>query len=354
VTRLVFLVHGMGQHPPGWSAGVQAALARAAARYRHFAAGPPLGERVRFVEIAYDDVFDRYVDQLAADLGALTAFLQQGGVRLATLTGWLGQATPTERAFFWTHAVDVVLYRYAPQLRDPVRVAVMTQIVDAVNAAKAGGELAEVSVVAHSLGCPVASAALHLLATRPFGGSDAYLVGRDLTVRNVFALANVSRALQDDIDPYASPVRPASAPPAPTYVTRYHTFRHALDPFARLRPFAPPNWGADYHAPDPVLRHLHGFNVHAFEHYLDHPAVHVPILNGVFGAPVVTAKERVDAIASYPPVAGPCLPQLVGLWNALEQLAEPRDVQEMLVRGVQALALGRAAREGCISPAPVV
>jgi hypothetical protein len=348
VTRLVFLVHGVGRNPPGWSAEARAVLARAAARYAGFAGGPPLEERVRFVEVTYDEVFDRYVDRVGAELGALAAFVrEQGGPRLAKLGGWLAQATPTERALFWTHAADAVLYRYAPQLRDPVRVSVMTQIVDAVTAARAGGELAEVSVLAHSLGCAVATDALHLLATRPFGGSDAFLAGRDLTVRNLFAVANVARAVQGDVDPYASPVRPASAGPAPTYVTRYHAFAHALDPFTRVRPFAPPGWGADYFPPDPPLRHLRGFDVHALEHYLDHPAVHAPVLNGVFGAPVVTAKERVDALAAYPAVAGPCPSQLVGLWNALAQLAAPRDFEEMLVRGVQALDAGRAARAAC-------
>jgi hypothetical protein len=347
--RLVFLCHGMGQYPAGWSAPVRAKLNAVARRYDVFAGAPPLDAQLRVVEVSFDAAFDQYVDRVGADLAALTGFLKASNVRLARLTGWLQSATPSETAFFWTHAVDVVLYRYVPQIRNPVRVAVMEQIVSAINDAAAGGELVEVSVLSHSLGTAVATGALHLLATTPFNGSDAFMLGRELTVRNVFAVSNVSRVLQDDIDPYTSVVRHASAAPGPTYCTRYFTFRHALDPFCRVRPFSPPaSWGGDYRPPDPVLRHLHDFNVHGFEHYLDHPAVHIPIINALFGAPVVTAKERVEALASYPPVAGPCLPQLVGLRNTLEGFADPGDVEEMLVRAVQALALGKAARAACV------
>jgi len=336
----------MGTHKPKWSDSVTQKLDALAAQYSEFRDGTPLLQQVKIVEICYDDIFDKQVGNLGAELTQLTGVLKTAGVALGKLTGWLKHATPTEQSFFWTHAVDVVLYRYVPNIRNSVRVQVMEQMVKAINQARAGGEVVEVSVLAHSLGTAVAVAALHLLSTTPFNGANAFMLGKDLTLMNVFTIANVSRVLRDDFDPYTCNVRPATAA-ASTYCARFYNFSHALDPFLRVNTFSPQAWGSAYSKTEPPLRHLHDFNVHGFDHYLDHPSVHIDVINGLFGSPVITAKDRLKAVTEYPALAGKCLPQLAGLGNELEKLSAATDIQQMLIRITQALAMGKLAAESC-------
>jgi hypothetical protein len=357
--RLVFLVHGMGDHRPGWSALVTQRFADIARGYPTLADGSLLDD-VDFVEVTYDDVFASQVRQIAGDAAELEKFARQAlpaGTVKATLgkvLTWLRQdARPGESAFFWTHVVDVLLYRYFRLVRDPVRLTVMKQFAEALADAETGGEIADAFVVAHTLGTAVAADALALLGTTPFDGSEAFLAGRE-KFKHVFTLANVSRLLEDDIDPYTSVLRPDSAtldpapanPPPPAYCSRFTTFRHVLDPFCWLLPFEPPSWGSDFTNVND-LTHLRAINVHGFEHYLDNPRVHIPILNGIFERPVISAAAREQAIARYPPIAGPCADELRALGQALQELPMPTDLQNVLICVTKGLALGRAAQERC-------
>ena len=221
-----------------------------------------------------------------------------------------------------------------------------------VTDAEAGGEIADTFVVAHSLGTAVAADALALLGTTPFNGSNAFLAGRE-KFKHVFTLANVSRLLEDDVDPYTSVLHPDSAMftptpanPPPAYCARFTSFRHVLDPFCWLLPFEPPSWGSDFTNVND-LTHLRAINVHGFEHYLDNPRVHIPIINGIFERPVISATAREQAIANYPTIAGPCIDELRALGRALQDLPRPTDLQDVLICVTKALALGRATQERC-------
>src|SRR5262249_10549043 len=141
----------------------------------------------------------------------------------------------------------------------------------------------------------------------------------------LFMLADVCRlgppALIDLPDSAAGYlVRPRSAgTPADTstfYCNGFCSFRHEFDPFVRWSPFVPKNWGTDFTNPNP-LAPIHQVNVHGLDHYLDNPAVHIPIINGVMGFSAVSAKEALDAIANYPPIgSAQCSAQI----NALKTL----------------------------------
>lgn len=347
--KLVFLVHGMGVHIPKWSQDVQVKLNECAAQYAAFKNGPKLGDLVEFAEINYDSIFEHHVDAMGADTAALTAFAKQAGVTLTKVPAWLKKASPMEKGFFWTHVVDVLLYRYFALVRDNVRLQVMLQIAGKVAGSAQGGQVVNASVIAHSLGTSVVADSLALLGSKPFNGSDAFLAGKDLKFKSVFTIANVSKQLQHDVDPYASVLHPDSAtmnPASEAYCARFYNFRHALDPFCALKPFSPAKWGDDFKSVD-KLNHLRDFNVHGFEHYLDNPAVHIPIINGILEMPMITTRERLDAITRYARFKGPCIDALRTFSKGLDAGVAPTDVEEVVMQGAKFLALAQAAKAKC-------
>ena len=59
--NVVFLIHGIGTHPEGWSQaddGPVKALSKAAEYYSDFSEQEPISGAIEFVEIRYDDIFD--------------------------------------------------------------------------------------------------------------------------------------------------------------------------------------------------------------------------------------------------------------------------------------------------------
>lgn len=348
MVTIVFLVHGMGDQPPDWSTSVRAKLDEVAARYEKFRNGPPFSQRVEVVEIGYDDVFDKLVNQFAGDFANLERFAQQAGRPIGKVAKWFPDANASERGFFWTHVVDVLLYHGFKLVRDEVRVKVMQQFAGKLKASMKGGQIVDAFVIAHSLGTAVTCDTLALLGSQPFNDSDAFLAG-SMKFKGVFTIANVAKEVETDIDPFNSVLHPDSAvvnPPSEAYCTRFGNFRHTLDPFCRLIPFAPPNWGADFNSVED-LKHIHDLNVHGFEHYLDHPKVHIPIINGIFETPIIKSQERDDAIHNYPDVSSECNAELLAMQNFIQGLSAPKDTQELVTAGAEFLARAQALREQC-------
>jgi hypothetical protein len=338
--RLVFLIHGMGEHRPGWSEKPRQKLLDLAA-----SGGAPL-TGVDFAEITYDHVFERYCTNFGADAQRLQDFANTTGGEapgaVAKILGWLATADAEERAFFWSHALDVMLYRFFAIVRRDVRVAVMTQFAEAVHAAKAGGTIVDAFVVAHSLGTAVSLDSLAMLAREPFNGSPQYMADAGPLFVHIFTLANVSRVLHDDVDPYASHVCPASAASTTRkpYCNNFTSFRHVLDPFCWWRSFEPQDWGSDFRNID-TLRHLRAINVHGFEHYLDNPEVHARIINAIH------QRRALDPARPYPTLAGACVDELRELGRKIQELPVPTDVPETVIRYIQTQALARKAIEKC-------
>jgi hypothetical protein len=354
MATIVFIVHGMGRHPRQWSVPIRQRLNELAAQYDAFTGGAPLDERVELVEVSYDGVFAPLAQQFGTDFSKLKKFAQLAGVSLGKLETWLPTAEETEKEFFWNSALDVLLYFGFKLVRDEVRVRVMQQIATRLATAMDGGRIVNAFVIAHSLGTGVTSDSLALLGTREFNGSDAFVAGRGVKFKGIFTLANVSKEVQTDVDSYASVLHPDSAtlnPASAAYCARYASFRHVLDPFCWLAPFDPPNWGSDFKNVDD-LTHLRGFNVHGFTHYLDHPRVHIPIINGIFERPIITAQERTDAINDYPLLPSDCVPQFRELLGFVDGLSKPRDVEELTITGAKFLAGAKRLREACRALAP--
>lgn len=290
--RLVFLVHGMGKHPEGWSRDAQEQLRDVAADY------PRVHDNLdamELIEIRYDHLFEtvrrRWRDEYDAINAKIPANL--GGstfTRLVKAAGW-----SAGDGFLQEFAQDVFLYRFT-LVGEWVRVAVAEQILSKLVATEATGEPFEWSVVGHSLGTAVVHDTLHALFTHELknahGGS---LDPRIWRPESVILLANVSPILKSPrFNPHTSVVRPRGDG-GTGCCGRLVSIDHKFDPFTRLRPFHPSakdGWSA---------AELNGFtrktpqavfdlNVHSLPHYLGDPHAHIPILRCATGIRLLRSK----------------------------------------------------------------
>jgi hypothetical protein len=339
VPRLLVLLHGMGRHGDDWATHAAAALDAAGAQVREDldAAGTPpavdltfggADAGVRLLPLRYDDIFDHYLARDARNAQALLDLGDEQRVDLPVdeLWTWLAAADDATTGFLYTHAYDAVMFRFFPEIRKRVVERVVQRIVEAVAEAGGPGGGTRVSFVGHSLGTAVLQQALHRLATTPLPDGNAVFTAASGTRFGMLAMvANVSRVLQRE-NVHASIVGPPNRPglEGRWYVDQYHSFRHALDPMTLVRPFeqTPPRLGPSYVQPA-ALRHLTALDVHALAHYLQHPAVHLHLINGAFGGPVVPRAylaERVDAY--HPPLPSACAAEVAALRSEVARIAD--------------------------------
>lgn len=301
--KLLFLVHGMGINPVGWSSKVVARLDRISNQYAWFREHGPFSRHVAIHEIHYDDVFERYVHGWQQSARELDKAARDQNLKLPrTIAALDGVILPLEvQNHFWTTLIDPILYRGFALARQEALARVMDQFAQAI-VAQTGP--VDASVLCHSQGTILTHDALALLGSQPVNGNNAFTVAGGFRFENLFMLANVSRLGPYHLDPYTSCVRPASAPAGALgcYCRRLYSFAHEYDPFTLWQRFEPNGWGVDYHG-DARLDHVHAANVHGFDHYLVHPAVHVPIFNRMvmdpaLGRPVIDSRER---LRTFPP-----------------------------------------------------
>lgn len=350
MTKVLVLVHGMGEHRPRWSAGIVKKLDAVAAQYPAFKSGPRFSQRLVIEEVCYDDVFANVVERWNRDANALDAWAKGAGRELPRIVGWLRSPLPSQvRGFFWTTAVDPLLYRGFHLVRDDVR-AQMTKQVAGIAERNMRGGAAEISVLAHSLGTAVVHDSLDALGRAPYLGNEALMATR-WQFANLFMLADVCQLARDlvaDIDYGDSVVRPTTAGTAGnTYCQFFVNVWHRYDPFVSLAPFRPARWGENY-VPIGPLEHFHQPNVHGYTHYLDHPLVHVPIINGSLGEPIISDADQAKALAAYPVTpAKSCDAQIATIIEKAQELANAADLEEAIIGMSEFLAAAQQAARAC-------
>lgn len=352
--KLLYLVHGMGVHGKGWHSDVIDRLTTLPATfgYQWFADHEGLGASVRLVPVSYDEAFADLLGQWDRSSEALSDFTQKHGIAVPDLLGWLHDVNEEEGKFFWSHLVDVLLYRFVPTVTARVRTAVKEQIATAMlEASGDDNEIVQTSVLAHSLGTSVAHDALALLATQPTEQGNRRLMIENHHFEHLFMLSNVSRVLETSPEVYESAVRPPGAGGA-SYLNWYYNFQHRFDPFPAVKPFAPVGWGRRYRAVLDGEERI-DFHAHDFLDYLDDPQVHIPIYRALFGNDAVTSAEAEQALTSYamrplPPCAG----ELDSLRMRVEQIIALASVSgtptSLIIAGAQFLAAAREAADACI------
>jgi len=328
--RLLFLLHGVGVHGAGWAdepGGPAAVLREASARYGAFKKRP-LDARVRLVPLSYADILDDAAARwrkAALDGAKRAADGAEGAARRAgdflRQAPWLARAAdaleegaaklkpwaeklselpelaelarhlPAIDAAWPDHAADVAAWRADARCRDEVRRHVGAALRTTLLPLAEDGVPVTAVFAAHSLGTAVAHDVLDELGRRWLTTRGSFSPRR-WRWRAAFMLADVSRLLA--VGGPESLLRSGPERDPASWVRRLYEVRHAWDPIDRAVPKA-----------DALLRgairldvgHAWRANVHSFGHYLEHPAVHVPLLRAAAGSGSVTRAEEEAALA---------------------------------------------------------
>ncbi len=298
--NLLLVAHGMGVHAAGWEQEVRKKLEEVAGRYAAFQPDATrLWNEVELQPVSYDGILSDALAQWKANAGGVMDFVAKNKLPDAGNLDWLGVLAQQDGEFLWNSAGDVVVYRFFRLFRERIRSRVMREIADKVFA-DPGRHFRDCTIVAHSLGTSVVHDSLQVLGTAPIAGLANALSPPNERFRSIFMLANVSRLIESDVEAFRSIVRGGSQNDTKSYCTRFHSFRHELDPFCVLKPFTPPP--ADFDPQFNLIRqlsHYRAMDIHGFEHYLDHPRVHVPLINSACGVDRITPDERDAALAGY-------------------------------------------------------
>ena len=358
--QLLFVIHGMGagarpKDDPNWWTGVVDDLKGIAKTYNHnadFVLSEPSAGQVLVVPLTYHTIFDdvrtKWAKQTPSDAGWLP-LLQQLAFHDASATAKLPGWAESAGEFFWTHVLDVLLYRYISDYTTPIRDMVATQIADAWHRADMdNGTNTPAHFVSHSLGTAVLHDSLSLLGQEPAFGPATHVISSILTC------ANVSSVLENGFPAYASIDQPVDAPPPPDGMTGgYFSFRHELDPIAEVvKTFRGDQhgWPADSYV-DEVTIDVKDWNVHAFTHYLDNPVVHLRLLERLWPAEPWAARRNA-AITTYKNAPGnPCPVAIAQARQELEAIYAhpfPQTLDGFVDVVVQTVAIFQRARAACI------
>ncbi|MBI3805301.1 MAG: hypothetical protein HY282_16245 [Nitrospirae bacterium] len=295
--QLLFLIHGIGVHDTDWAEEVDGpikTLQKVSQQYASFQA-KPLEDRIEFVPIHYDEIFQEIASQCQHDTEQIQQ-LDPTGTFSKSLS-WMASAGEKEKNFLWSHVADIALYRFCATYRERVRSHVIAEIADRIEKAFAADGNATASVLAHSMGTAVAHDALHLLGTVRWGDRTNPFNPAHWRFNQIFMIANTSRFLQTEDremkGAYESIVRPGPVEDPTSYCAAYWNVRHEADPVPFPRAFDPVGWKSYGAIP---VRHYYEKNIHNLSHYLLNPAVHIPILRKLTTPKAVTPEEEIAAV----------------------------------------------------------
>jgi len=322
--NVLFLLHGVGQHAPGWTGDPVGALENAMTLYREcFPAGSKLKDHVKVVEIRYDDIFDTVLERWAELANALPA-----GV--FTKVADILESAGDDRNIFARYGGDVILYAGFRLVARAVRLRVNALIASTIHEENAAALSAvprrsppRFGLVAHSLGTAIAQDALHQLATGQWAAEEHALAA---DVASAAAAAGMDQEERESLATSVTPTRPG------TLAVRLHglflvsdtspvlkqsgyysehqlsagvydcdaawSINHELDPISHVGGAFTGTWRPD--RKEVRLRHLHDKNIHAFAHYLAHPAVHCPIFQLLIPRFSIACYQRAQALAAQP------------------------------------------------------
>lgn len=334
----VFLVHGMGEHAERvWSNPIQEKLLEVSLKYEAFQ-DRNLSERIEFIPISYDDIIVVALDQWKENSQRLGEFARVNGLQDSGMLRLLEELAKQDEPFFWSHVADVLVYRLLRSYTNLIRLRVVRQIGETIQKKIESGQVPSCSVLAHSLGTAVAHDALHKLGSEPWNGGENPFGPKHWRFHHIIMIANSSRLLSSEIDPHSSIVRPGPNVDETSYCYQYHCFDHDFDLVGKLLPISPTDWSVTH--PASALRHFHNWNFHAFEHYLDHPLVHIPILRAFTNKWTISRDEEVSAHREYQQLDGEfesVREQIERVWGELGGLRDSMNSETNVKQALSAL-----------------
>ncbi|KAF1721699.1 hypothetical protein [Pseudoxanthomonas wuyuanensis] len=308
----VFFVHGMGKHDKTWHDAGLNVLKSSYSEYAAFA-NRSLMNDIEAVPIVYDDKIETWRTRMAEDFsGFRNAFMgeldpaeakgESLTKQLDQVESWIGASD--KPGFAWSHAADVLIYRWMSTLRMAIDVSVATQITGYL--AKHG--TTKWSIVAHSLGTSVTHNVIHMLYTSGTANQPP-LNPVETRPQVLMMVANVSRVLQrPGAKVYETRVKPGRSSTG-ALCGYYLNARHKYDPFVYPKPFSPDLW------PEPGTYAFNGYQhlqpahlhfdkdelmrVHDLDHYLRNPRVHVPLFRALFGDELIPDEEFMKAKTAF-------------------------------------------------------
>lgn len=297
--HILFLVQGMGKHQHlDWHLPIVAGLCNTFKTYTAFLHdGIGLDAYVEFVPITYNAVFTNVLNTWQQNPSELLAIPPQEHFKPGDIVTWLNNASPTAKNFFWSDIAGVLAYRFLPKEQQEVRLSVMQQLKDRLAQETTTPTC---SILAHGLGTSVIHDSLHLLYTHPWKDMPA-CIDRLFTFQNITMLANTSRALASNIPDtgnyydkvYHSMVKPGGA------VVNYTNCRHQFDPIPSwVYRFNPP-WPTNEHYQNILIDHVSRADVHDLMHYLDNPAIHIPLFQSFLGKYAIPKVEYDQKMALF-------------------------------------------------------
>ena len=305
---LVFLLHGMGDYAPGWESPFVKALDGAIKQNEYEAlltmsGGKSIANAMELIPINYSGYFSTLIkswQEKSQEVIALASPAMQPKVTRAV--GWLTESEMKKNEFIWTHLMDVFFWLTSFNLRNLVKNLVADTIVSAYLKRRQQDEFERfrTSLVSHSLGTAVAHHTIQDMASGAWKSGTNGFAPSWFHFDTMHTIANVSKLLAFDSNypVYDGLVRPGAFGDPASYTLYFCDYRHPLDPFCLPAPFKPTNWPvALFDAQQPS--HVHQLNVHAIEHYVANPVVHIRLLRGWFGYDCITAKEELDALNSF-------------------------------------------------------
>lgn len=281
----VFLLHGMGSSESGWTEKPKSIIEA------HYDSGKyaflrsfPASKHFELVEITYNDIFDRYLDEARKQAENLGDWDKLAKHKDPDILGFLGEVVTLAKSprdkekFLVTHIADVLLYM-ATNLGELVRNRIAEAIGQKLLKEKYNSANDSWSVLGHSLGTRVATELLQI----GFSGSPSLAsFGK---AKFLMMVANTSKLLEDLSpfnagDVYRNLVYPSNG--SMGVCKHYINVTHRLDPIAFIHEFSPgANWGnakvfADklYHPIKLDAADITSKEIHSLEHYLEHPLVH--------------------------------------------------------------------------------
>jgi hypothetical protein len=309
--HVLFFVHGMGSYVNAngsashkWS---KAAAKKLKEQYdKYFLLKPiPFDNRFDVIHINYDTVFHKLLKRWDDEAQSILASGNAGAKDVKKLVAWLDGAADVDDNFAWTHASDVILYRFFSLVRQRIKVHVANQFRSAL-APNADGAVTSWSVISHSLGTIVTHDVLHALDSTTPGEAGVSILDAMVPSANVVAMiANVSKIMENDVDVYNSMVVPSSAVKSQTACFNYISCNNAWDPFVWHEPFDPtgePPWDVAYQNStflDIETENVHELNVHSIANYLVNPNVHIPLLEALCGIGSVLDDEKQQALEEF-------------------------------------------------------
>jgi hypothetical protein len=287
--------------------------------YKKYAAAKylPFDQQFELKPLFYNDCFDDLRDKwakAAAEVLPLMKPGQLGGNALVQMTKWAAAAN--KKQFLLTHALDVVFYRFFPNVAAQVRARIHRQMLDGIKGADRW------SVIAHSLGTSV----IHDTLVWMFdpGAPKGRLPSGGFRMEALAMIANVSRVLESSgyidkdgnsldstWDVYRSVVRPSADPDAGVCSSFLNAW-HAWDPIPIPKQFkAAPDWpdrktrdkkGSFVDIPIDGIEDIRSVSdVHDLGHYLRNPDVHIPLFNALIPivGGIISEEEERDARREY-------------------------------------------------------